>query len=159
MPIPTNHTLWIKGAQLGGGIVFVTGVLKVLGVLFWASRPMLNPVIPVLTDRELALIWGLIELCVAYYVLRRAKTDIGKAMPVLAWMSTVIGVYRLGIVLIKPTYSCNCFGLVSRLFLNSGLLSRLAEILLLYLLIVSYAWLLLHGYFRIPFRVRRIKES
>ena len=122
-------------------LLFVTAVAKIISG-FGSSRILeRNDPLFQLSYRNLFLIAGILELGVAGYCIlgRHIVMRIG----VVAWISTVIFVYRIGVMWVGYQKSCPCLGtLTGALRISPQTADTAMQITLAYLLLGSYATLL-----------------
>lgn len=95
-----------------------------------------------LTNRELLMVVGLLELGVVAYLLFRRNT-LNKHLLII-WLSLNFIVYRLGIWWVAPGKPCPCLGtLTARLSLKPDTVDLLLKLVIAYMLCGSVLFLLL----------------
>lgn len=122
-------------------LLLLMGIAKVLSSA--GGAPSLRAADPILTLPIRHVLWivGVIELMVA------AACLCGKApklkVLLLAWLATLFGVYRLGLLWIGYNGPCRCMGnLTEVLHVPSKTADTVTKLILAYLLIGSYSMLL-----------------
>ncbi|MGO8674881.1 MAG: hypothetical protein ACLQVX_03290 [Limisphaerales bacterium] len=131
--------------------LITTGLAKVLSALGPARAFTLTDPILGLSFRTLIPLVGVFELAIAFLCLSRAIRARIK-LGLLAWMSTVLLLYRCGLWFVNWHHPCACMGsLAGLLGLSDKLADNIMKGLLAYLLAGSYV-LLLHDWSTLRFR-------
>jgi hypothetical protein len=118
-------------------ILTVTGILKTIsafsGVKFLALR---DQVFTFLTIQQLLIAIAILELSIVLLLLI-AKSDILK-LYVIAWFSSCLIIYRVGLAWIKPNMPCPCLGRVTDwLHIRYEVVNCVLEIICFYLFCCS----------------------
>lgn len=120
-------------------ILCVTAIAKIASASGEAralAQP--DPVFEAVSKRQLMLIAALLEGAVIILLLR--QVDLAPKAAILAWISTVFAVYRMGLWWIGYTGSCGCLGnLTDALGISAPAADWLMKLTLAYLLAGSYA--------------------
>lgn len=91
------------------GFLAISVYLKLLGITggqrFWASR---DPVMPILTLRQITIAAGLLELSVVLCLVLVRKR--AWRLSVILWLVTLFAVYRAGLAATGYHGPCTCFG-------------------------------------------------
>ena len=103
-----------------GGVLLLTGALKFLDVI--KDSPYLQEgdvLLPFLTNKELMLMAGSLEIVVAMYVW--ISNSLQRRSFALLWFVITISVYKWGRTYMHATVPCSCLGVLGRaLKLSSG---------------------------------------
>jgi|ERR1019366_4242458 hypothetical protein len=140
-----NHRLLpiLRNAlRLGGGLLLVTGILKVLSG--FGSVRMLEESDPILSLRVQHLMWivGLLEVVIGGYVMRCKNPYFASGL--LAWFSTALIIYRFGLLWIDYHRPCSCLGsLTEWIKIPDNVADNIIIALLIYITFVSCLSLLL----------------
>jgi hypothetical protein len=128
-------------ARIGALILLVTGLLKLSDFVLGYSHEARNVVFPFVSDQAILSCAMLIELAVAFFVLKAARFQIKYAMYALAWISTLFLLYRVALAWTAPHHGCLCAGAgLLFLWLQPLPVKWITTFLLGYLLCVSYGW-------------------
>ena len=124
-----------------GVILATTGIAKV-GSQFsnWRFLTVVDPIMG-LKFGQLMLAVGVLEIVIALvcFVCKRQTLTLS----VVAWISTIFGVYRVGLWWMNWKSPCGCLGkLADVLHMSPASVDRLMKIVLAYLLVGSYGLLL-----------------
>jgi hypothetical protein len=113
-----------------------TGSAKVLSFFEAAkSLSLSDPLFPILSQRELLSGVGLIEIAVAAFLLF-ARVDLVAKLAVIAWISSLFVLYRVGLSLIGYHGPCSCLGRFGQSLPISEASLKTALLLLL-----AYLWI------------------
>ncbi len=124
---------YVTGA---GVILFITAMMKVLGVWMEPALGRSDALFPWLRTSSMLLAAALLELG-AVWRLCTVKSITDK-LAVVLWVSCIFLLYRLGIVWIGARTSCHCLGSVGVWFgLGADGEDRAAKIILSYLVVGS----------------------
>jgi hypothetical protein len=118
-------------------MLLITGVAKALSATGIAR--VLNTPDPLLgmRFRELMLFTGLLEVIIALLCLLPARPRLGLIL--LAWLSTMFVIYRVGLWLIGWEQPCHCMGtLTDALRITPTLADRIMKCVLAYLIASGY---------------------
>jgi len=124
-------------------ILAVTGVAKLWTAL--ASTKVLAVIDPIvgIQFRHLMMATGAIELTIALVCLFSKRTELSTLL--VAWLSTVFLVYRLGLWWLDWKTPCSCLGtLTDALHIHPHTADNIMKIVLAYLLIGSYGLIFWH---------------
>jgi len=126
-------------------ILFLTGSAKILSS-FGSAKLLAEPdPIVGINFSHLMLITGLLELAAAFTCWRgiRHSRNVKPAAHMVAWLSTVILGYRLGLWYMGWRRPCHCLGnLTDALHIPDEVADDLMKAMLAYLLICSYGLLI-----------------
>jgi|APCry1669189101_1035198.scaffolds.fasta_scaffold90331_1 hypothetical protein len=124
----------------GGVLVAVTGIAKIWSAFGAAS--LLRSIDPVfgIRFRLLLLVVGVVEIVIAFACLSASGVRLPAIL--LAWVSTMFLVYRVGLWSVHWEHACPCLGqLTDALPMSARTVDALVKATLAYLLIGSYALL------------------
>jgi hypothetical protein len=125
-----------------GLLLITTGSAKLVSVLGSAHiLDMLDPVFAI-RFRALVLGVGLLEFVIGLECLRPGSAVWRAGL--VAWLATSFVIYRLGLIWVGYHGACPCAGtLTGALHISPSAADTIMKIVLLYLLMGSYAWLVL----------------
>jgi len=124
-------------------ILGVTGIAKLLsGVGDAKILAVIDPVMR-LKFGQLMLIAGGVEVAIAFFCFISKRQIL--AVGLVAWIATVITMYRLGLWWMDWQLPCSCLGnLTDALHVSPKVVDNIMKVLLTYLLIASYMLLFLY---------------
>jgi hypothetical protein len=122
----------------GGTLLLGTSVAKFLSIC-GSARILQNPdPILIIPFRYVFLTAGLLELFVAIICIFGKR--VGLQISLVAWLATIIFIYRVGLLLVNYHKPCACLGnLTDALNISPQTADTAMKIILAYLLIGSYA--------------------
>ena len=132
-PNLTKHFL-----RIATWLVFCVGIAKVASSS--GHNPVLDKSDPLLLISFRHVFWstGICELLIASYCAFGSKPD--AKLLLLAWLSTVFAIYKIGLTIIGYQGECPCLGSLTEAIHISGKSARaISNLILLFLLIGSYA--------------------
>lgn len=130
-----------KVAIMCAVLLLLTGLAKLLSSLGTAGILELPDPILTITFRHLFVIVGIIEIIVALLCLFSQKTGLWAAL--VAWLASGFAAYRFGLSWIGYRGACPCLGtLTSSLHISPQIADIAMKIILVFLLIASYATLI-----------------
>ena len=124
-----------------GAILAITGIAKIWSGLGDSKfLAVMDPIIGI-TFGKLMLAVGVAEIAIALLCFLSKRQTL--ALGLVAWMSTNLVVYRLGLWWMHWHRPCNCLGnLTDALHLSPQVADNIMKVLLAYLLIGSYGLLI-----------------
>lgn len=121
-----------------GGMKLVSGIQTTEGTFF-----RMDPVITVLSRRELVMISGSFEIAIAAFIVFSERLSSLSKTVVIAWLATLFVMYRVGLRWEGEHLPCNCLGNIGALLrLSVNQTEALSGLILLYLLTFSYGYIL-----------------
>jgi hypothetical protein len=120
-----------------GAVLTITGLAKIWSALGNSKfLSVADPIIGIKFD-HLMIAAGLIELCIALFLLVSKKEMLSVCL--VAWMSTAFLAYRFGLLYMGWHRPCSCLGnLTDSLHISPELADNIMKGILAYLLIGSY---------------------
>jgi hypothetical protein len=126
---------------VSGWLLAATGSAKLISFTEHTNNLLTTDPIMQMQFRHLFFIMGIIELVVAILCLTRMRSNL--SLIAIAWLSTCLLVYRLSMHWVGWRSPCPCLGnFVDLLHIPPKLADLLMVIVVMYLLIGSYACLL-----------------
>ncbi len=146
-PASADYTYFVKSLLRifygsAAVILFLTAAAKLVSATGKARALALPDPLLTLTNREVLVLVGGIELLLAGYLLFGRRSWL-KA-PLVAWLATNFLIYRLGLVWMGIHAPCGCLGTITdALAIPPATVDLLMKIVLAYLLAAGYGLLLL----------------
>jgi hypothetical protein len=114
-----------------------TGALK-LAILAAGNEDYGNydPLIPWIRNDLLLVFVGLVEIVVGTICLRDSNT--GNPAFFLAWLGTLLAVYRGLSQFFDDDRSCNCFGNIGQILLGDAVMETISFLFLIWMLVLAY---------------------
>src|SRR5205085_8891716 len=121
----------------------VTGAAKCLSALGSQELLVLKDPLFLISNRALLLSAGIVELLLAAYLL--ASKDSLMGLKAIAFLTSLIAIYRLGLVLLRTTKPCGCLGtLTQAIHLSPENADRIMKTILCFMAIGSITFLIKH---------------
>jgi hypothetical protein len=121
-----------------GVLLLITAIAKIISATGGARVMLIPDPIIGISYRYLLIMVGLAELMVAIILLFGQRVNL--KIILLAWLSTNILVYRIGLIWVGFKKPCGCLGtLTDALHISPTVADSIMKIVLAYLLIGSYA--------------------
>jgi hypothetical protein len=128
--------LFIASAIVVLGVSAVAKMISASGESRMLAFP--DPLLGVFSRRQVMVVAAMVEALII--VLVRREMDVARKAALVAWISTVFAVYRMGLWWIGYSGSCGCLGnLTDALGISAPAADWLMKLTLAYLLAGSYA--------------------